>query len=99
MKDPITRIHSKAIYVQLLLNGFGFNFGFRTSVAGRANAFVTTISRTECLMRFHGKSKPKTNLISFQCALDSSISFFNLSSNDCLYLKLLEFYGQLYVKF
>jgi len=46
MKDPITRIHSKAICVQLLLNGFGFNFGFRTSVAGRANAFVTTVSRT-----------------------------------------------------
>jgi len=46
MRDPITRIHSTAIYVQLLLNGFGFSFGFGTSVAGRANAFVTTISRT-----------------------------------------------------
>jgi len=43
--------------------------------------------------------KPKTNLISFQCSLDSSISFFNLSSNDPVYLKLLEIYGQLYVKF
>ena len=57
MKDPITRIHSAAIYVQLLLNGFGFSFGFGTSVAGRANACVTTISLTECLMKFHGKSK------------------------------------------
>jgi len=55
MRDPITRIHSTAIYVQLLLNGFGFGFG--TSVAGRANAFVATISHTECLMKFHGKSK------------------------------------------
>ena len=76
------------IYVQLLLNGFGFG----SSVAVPTNASVTTISCTERLMEIPWIIKSLTP-VSFPFSAHSTIrlSFFNLSSNDpvCLLFTIL----------
>ena len=83
------------IYVQLLLNGFGFG----SSVAVPTNASVTMISCTERLMEIPWIIKSLTP-VSFPFSAHSTIRlFFLICLVMTLFVFYLQFYGQLCVKF